>query len=216
MTTQIRTGRGQAPTVAAVHRRSLESVLAEVAVREAPHGIRIIGIDGRSGSGKSTLAAKLSEVSGAPVIEVDDFVSWNDCAGWWPRFEDEVLRPLLAGDAAHFRVRDWQGDEFGTSLNGYKTVPWAPLVIIEGVTCTRRSAAGLLTYRIWVQAPEDLRLGRGIQRDGESHRGLWQRWMREEATFFAEDGTQGRADLVVDGDPGVDHDANDHVVVIDG
>jgi len=188
-------------------------VLAEVAARDAPHGIRIIGIDGPSGSGKSTLAARLARLSGASVIETDDFVSWNDFAGWWPRFDREVLDRLMAGHAARYRVRDWANDEFGTALNGYKTVPWAPLVIVEGVTCTRAEATTRLAYRIWVEAPAELRLDRGVRRDGPSHRLLWEAWMREEAEFFTKDGTRHRADLVVEGAPSVAHDPEREVVL---
>ncbi len=89
-----------------------------------------------------------------------------------------------------------------------------PLVILEGVTCTRLAAAEHLTYRIWVEAPEDLRLYRGVRRDGESHRQLWVDWMREEQTFFADDGTRARADLRVDGQPRA-VDQQTEVVVLD-
>jgi cytidylate kinase len=54
-----------------------------------------------------------------------------------------------------------------------------------------------VTYRVWVEAPYDVRLARGIERDGESHRDLWLAWIAEEAAFFAADGTRERADLVL-------------------
>jgi len=108
----------------------LDDVLADVVQREAgTSGIRLVGVDGPSGSGKNTLAARLAARAHAPLIEIDDFVSWSDFAGWWPRFESQVLLPLTEGSDAHYQVRDWSNDEFGTSLDGWKTVPWAPLVI---------------------------------------------------------------------------------------
>jgi hypothetical protein len=55
---------------------------------------------------------------------MDDFISWVDIVGWWPRFEAQVLNPLLSGGDAHYQVRDWENDELGTSLNGWKTVEW--------------------------------------------------------------------------------------------
>lgn len=160
-------------------------------------GVRIVGVDGPSGGGKSTLAAPLAAMLEAPLIAVDDFVSWGDFAGWWPRFEDQVLQPLLRGQDAVYQRRDWTGDEFGTALGEWRTVPWAPVVIVEGVTSTRAAVQDLLACRIWVEAPADERLRRGIARDGESHRGLWERWMREEAAFFERDRTRERADFVV-------------------
>lgn len=193
---------------------ALDDVVADVARRPAAaSGIRLLGVDGPSGSGKSTFAARLAARSDAAVIQIDDFVSWSDFAGWWPRFDRQVLIPLLAGTDAHYQVRDWT-DEFGTSLNGWKTTAWAPLVIVEGVTCTRLAASARLAYRIWVEAPERVRLRRGLQRDGADHRDLWQNWMREEREFFVADGTRARADLRVDGHPDVMHDPQTQLVTL--
>lgn len=177
----------------------LEEVLREIRRRPAVAGIRLVGVDGPSGSGKSTFGRALAASAGAPVIEADDFVSWGDFSGWWPRFEEEVLDPLLNGRGAWYRVRDWARDEFGSSLRQEpKLVRWAPLVIIEGVTTTRRAVSDRLAYRVWVDAPREQRLRRGLTRDGEDHRDLWLRWQDAEDRFFSQDGTRIRADLVVD------------------
>jgi len=200
--------------------RGLESVLTEIWQRAGSGtGVRLVGIDGPSGSGKSTLASRLVALSRVPVITVDDFLSWtgdswSDVVGWWPRFEREVLVPLLSGCDAHYQVRDWVGDEFGSSLEGWKTVRWSPLIFLEGVTCTRRAVADRLTYRIWVEAPDDLRLARGLDRDGQSHRQLWLNWMEAERRFFAQDGTRDRADLRVNGNLNDPHDPYSDVVLL--
>jgi hypothetical protein len=164
-------------------------------------GTRIVGVDGPSASGKSSLTRRLLDRTDATVVEIDDFVSWTDFAGWWPRFDDQVLQPLLSGEDAHYQVRDWQNDPHGLSLGGWKTARWSPLVIFDGVTSTRQAVTDLLTYRIWVEAPADIRLARGIERDGESARHRWLAWMEEERAFFSRDGTRQRADLVVNGAP---------------
>jgi RecA/RadA recombinase len=196
--------------------RSLDDVLAEVMRRGGSGtGIRLIGVDGPSGSGKSTLARRLAARAQAPVVEIDDFVSWPDFAGWWPRFDRQVLTPLASGSDARYQVRDWANDEFGTSLDGWKTMAWAPLVILEGVTCTRLAATDRLTYRVWVEAAEDLRLRRGLERDGTDHRQLWLTWMDEERAFFAADATRARADLRVTGHPTVPHDPETELVTLD-
>lgn len=176
--------------------RIVDAVQASAPIR----GIRLVGVDGPSGSGKSTLAGLIADALGAPLIQIDGFVSWPDFAGWWPRFESQVLEPLLAGEAAHWQVRDWAGDEFGTSLGEWRNQPWAPIVVIEGVTCCRASASGALALAIWVEAPAEIRLERGIARDGDSHRHLWETWMAEEDEFFRADGTRHRADLIVSGE----------------
>jgi uridine kinase len=174
-------------------------IAAGVAQRDPINGIRIVGIDGPSGSGKSFLAARLSTLLAAPIIEIDDFVSWDCFAGWWPRFDTQVLTPLLAGRDATFQARDWS-DWYGSSLGEWKTQPWSPTIILEGVTCTRRETIGRIAHAIWVEAPASLRLARGLARDttfaGKEE--LWRRWMVEEDEFFAVDGARDRADIVVD------------------
>jgi uridine kinase len=174
---------------------------ARDAILDAPsvHGMRIVGIDGPSGAGKSTFALQLASLLDAPIIHIDDFVSWNDFAGWWPRFENQVLDPLLRGEPTRYQQRDWVSDEFGDSLGQWATVAWSPVILVEGVTCTRRDSIGKLAYAVWMEAPEEERLRRGIERDGESHRSLWRQWMEEESQFFAADHTRDRANLIVPG-----------------
>jgi uridine kinase len=171
------------------------------AVKQRPpvNGVRIVGVDGPSGSGKSFLAGQLSTLLEAPVIEIDDFGSWDCFAGWWPRFDERVLTPLLAGRDARYQARDWN-DWYGSSLGEWKTQRWAPTVILEGVTCTRRETVGRLAYAIWVEASLETRLARGLARDSDfpGKQDLWRRWMEEEDAFFTADGTRQRADIVVD------------------
>lgn len=172
--------------------------LVDDLLRGSTASTRLIAVDGPSGSGKSTLARPLAAHLGAPLVKIDDFVTWQHFGAWWPRFDAQVVRPLLAGRDARYQARDWAGDEFGDALGEWRSVPWAPVVVMEGVTSSRRAIADDLACRLWVEAPADLRLTRGLERDGESHRGLWERWMREEAAFFAADGARDRADAVID------------------
>lgn len=176
----------------------VDQIAAAVAAREPVNGIRIVGIDGPSGSGKSHLASSLSEALEAPIIAIDDFVSWESFAGWWPRFDTQVLTPLVNGEAAIYQARDWT-DWYGSALGEWKTQAWSPTVIIEGVTCTRRETIGRLAYAIWVEAPAPLRLARGLTRDSSfaGAEQLWHKWMAEEEYFFASDGTRDRADLII-------------------
>lgn len=176
-----------------------DQIAASVAERAPVNGIRIVGIDGRSGAGKSFLASRLSILLAAPIIEIDDFVSWGCFAGWWPRFDEQVLCPLLAGHDATYQARDWT-DWYGSTLGSWKTQRWSPTVVLEGVTCTRRDTIGRLAYAIWVEAPAEMRLARGMARDTHfpGKEDLWKQWMREEDEFFRADGTRQRADCIVD------------------
>ena len=184
------------------------SALAErIRTRRVAHATRVVAVDGPSGSGKSTFARRLArELGDAPIISTDDFVSWRDFAGWWPRMEEQALGPLLAGRPGHYQVRDWQNDELGEALDGWRTVPPAPVIVIDGVTSSRQAVRDRLAFAVWVDAPRDVRLMRGVQRDGEHRRDDWIDWMRREDEFFAADGTRERADLRVDGAPTLDHE----------
>jgi len=170
----------------------------EIITTSSVVGTRLIAIDGPAGSGKTTLAKAVASRFDAPVVEIDDFFCGNSLHSWWPRFETQVVAPLLRGEDALYQVRDWRGDEFGDGLRGEKRTRWAPVIVIEGVTSSHRALAASLACRIWVEAPPAQRLARGIARDGESHRELWRRYMAEEAVFFAEDRTRERADLILD------------------
>jgi uridine kinase len=177
----------------------IDRLVADI-VEDRPTVPRLIGVDGPSGSGKSTLAHRLlneltsTHKMAATLIQTDDFVSWSK-TNWWPRFESEVIEPLLQGRDAHYQIRDWQGDEFGTSFGPWKTSPAADTIVMEGITCTRRAASERLSFAIWVEAPYELRLRRGLERDGEDHRQLWIDTMREQDAFFAADDTRARADI---------------------
>jgi len=50
----------------------------------------------------------------APIIEIDDFVSWECFADWWPSFDAQVRTPLLSGQDATFKARKW-ADWYGSS-----------------------------------------------------------------------------------------------------
>jgi uridine kinase len=163
---------------------------------------RILGIDGPAGAGKSTLAAAVAVATGAPVIGIDDFLGWSDLdpssTTWWPRLETEVIAPFLAGQPVAYQRRDWYGDPEGLGLlpEPVRLDP-SPLLVLEGVSVTRRAISPRLALRVWVDAPEDIRLARGLERDGEAELDHWLRWQTMEQAFFLEDATRGRADLLV-------------------
>jgi MoxR-like ATPase len=159
--------------------------------------VRLVAVDGPAGSGKSTRAAQLARaLGGAPVIDLDDFFAWTDLDGWWPRFEAEVVTPLLAGRPAVWGVRDWAGDPHGSGTAGTRTAPPWPAVVLDGVSSSRAALAGRLALRVWVEAPREERLRRGLARDGEALRPEWEAWQAMEDAHFARDRTRDRADVV--------------------
>lgn len=156
---------------------------------------RLVCLDGPAGSGKTSLAEALVGLGPASLVHLDDLYD-----GWagLPRLADQLdalLLPLAAGEPGRYRRYDWANGRYA------ETVVVAPprLLVLEGVGSGSRAHAHLTTVLAWVQAPEDLRLARGLERDGPSLEPQWRRWMRDEAAHFAREGTAARADLVVDG-----------------
>jgi len=70
------------------------------------------------------------------------------------------------------------------------------LVAVDGC-----GGAGKTTFAfiVWVDAPRDIRLDRGIERDGAAAAGRWAVWMAAEDEYVARDKPIDRADLIVDG-----------------
>jgi hypothetical protein len=161
---------------------------------------RLVAIDGAAGSGKSTFARELSAALGdVPVVPMDDFLAWDDLTEFWPRFEREVLEPLVLGRSFRYQQRDWKNDRLGRGLGDFREVPFSETVIFEGVGSGRRALDARLSYLVWIEAAPALRLARGILRDGEGARALWEGFMPGEQAFHDAEGTRSRADLVVDG-----------------
>ncbi|MDN3358338.1 hypothetical protein [Actinomadura sp. DC4] len=156
--------------------------------------VRIVAVDGPSAAGKSTFASGLAKaLGGAPVVRSDDFpVPWDgDPLAWWPPLTSQVLEPLRAGRTARFRRYDWRRAAYAEAVE----VPPAPVVIVEGVGAARAPAA----FRIWVDAPYDVRRRRAAERGDDL--GDWERWAASEEGLFAADRTRDRIDLVIDGNP---------------
>jgi uridine kinase len=181
---------------------SFDELAREILARSCVHPVRLIAVDGGAGAGKSTFAARLASTLGAAIIQLDDFIAWDDLEHFWPRLEVQVLEPLFRGEDLHFQIRDWVGDVRGRGLLAERRyMPFSPIVVLEGVTSSRRALSSRLSYAVWIETPEALRLQRGLERDAEvpENRDMWAAWLVMEAAFLQADGAGARADLVVDG-----------------
>ncbi|MEM1256742.1 MAG: uridine kinase, partial [Cyanobacteria bacterium P01_H01_bin.21] len=77
------------------------------------------------------------------------------------------------------------------------------IVIVEGVFSSRDELAAKYDFRIWVDCPRQLRLKRGIERDGESYRDRWEQdWMPSEDQYVENHQPIDRADFVASGEAG--------------
>ena len=154
---------------------------------------RLICVDGPAGSGKTTLAAAVAERSGAPVVHMDDLYD-----GWdgLPRVDARLqglLRPLAEGRPGSYRRYDWHRARFAEQVE----VAPGDLFVLEGVGSGSRVVAGLVTVLVWVEAPYDVRMRRGLERDGDAFAPYWHAWADAEREHFALHGTRDRADLLL-------------------
>ena len=165
--------------------------LIDAAVERNGRELILVGIGGRGGAGKTTLARA---VPGAQVVSTDEF--WNGADFDIPRLEREVVTPLSEGRAGRFSSYDWVAKR----LRGSRTVEPEGIVVIEGVCALHSLLRDAYAVRVWVEAPADVRLARGIERDGEDARSTWvDVWMPSEDRYVERDDPISCAHLVIDG-----------------
>ncbi len=187
--------------------RRYESLVTELQQRPRQSASFLVAVDGCAGSGKTTFARKLQELDPAiGVIHIDDFYlpSANRPSNA-PTIAEEydiarlladVLIPLTQHQPAHYQRYDWVEDR----LAEYHSLPAGGIVVIEGVSALVPQLAPIYDYRVWVECPYDLRLTRGVTRDGEKVRNWWVNgWMPAEQRYIQVYSPAERAELKVDG-----------------
>ncbi len=114
----------------------------------------------------------------------------------WQRLREQVLQPLSNKETARYQRYDWPTD----SVAGWRTVPAHGVVLIEGCFSTREELRNFYDFRIWVHAPKEMRLSRGVERDGERARDRWvNKWMPEEERYAGDQEPWRFAHVVIDG-----------------
>jgi uridine kinase len=157
---------------------------------------RLICLDGPAASGKTTWAAGIAQLApGATVVHMDDlYRGWSGL----PEIDaqlDDLLGPLAEDRPGSYRRYDWVAGELAERV----VVDPAPLLVVEGVGCGAFRFADLVTVLVWIEAPEHLRMERGIARDGGAFAPHWEQWASDEAELFAREQTRERADVRIDG-----------------
>jgi uridine kinase len=157
---------------------------------------RLICVDGPAGSGKTTLAQELADLApAARVVHMDDLYPGWDGLPLVDAQLESLLRPLAAGQDGSYRRYDWHMGRFAETVS----MPPVDLLVVEGVGSGSSRIEDLVTVLVWVQAPYDTRMRRGIERDGDAFAPHWEAWARAEDNLFARERTAERADLAVDG-----------------
>ena len=156
---------------------------------------RLVCVDGPAGSGKTTLAAALADaVPGTVVVHTDEMLEgWRGLPGLAGSVA-ALLRPLASGRPGCWTRWDWYADGWAER----REVPPAPLLVLEGTGSWSPLVADLVTVLVWVEAPSQVRLDRGMARDGEQMRPQWEQFRLDEDDLHRRLRTRDHADLVVD------------------
>jgi energy-coupling factor transporter ATP-binding protein EcfA2 len=165
---------------------------------------RLVCVDGPAGSGKTTFAARLAGALGrdAVVVHLDDLYAGWTITGAVARLRAGVLRPVSEGCSGAFHGYEWDRRSFSSTVTA---VPPAPVLVVDGCGSGARSLDPWRSLLAWVEAPQPLRIQRGLGRDGADLETAWLDWQATEAAEFAREDTRARADVRVDGaGPGAD------------
>jgi uridine kinase len=159
----------------------------------------LIAVDGLRGAGKTTFTRALSALDpGLDVLQMDEFVlpeaesEVSDGRGPmdWRRLRSQVLLPLSRDQPARYQ----RYDPALAALGEWRLVPVGGIVIIEGLYSCLKALAMFYDFRIWVDAPGEVRL----KRCPGSH--------EAEETYLAGQGPAAAAHLRVDGSGREPHD----------
>jgi uridine kinase len=169
---------------------------ARTAAPPHPMRTRAIAIDGCGGAGKSTLAQRVAAaLDRAQVVPTDDFARPENPVDWWPEVVECVLEPLHANAPGRYLRYDW----LTRSASEWVEVWPADYVLLEGVSASRHAFRPYLSLTVWVETPRDIRLRRGLARDGPEARDQWLAWMAREDAYVTREQPRQQANLIVSG-----------------
>lgn len=163
-------------------------------------GTRLLCIDGPAGSGKTTLASHVeselrSRGVGVETLHMDDlYEGWAGLdASLEQRVLDQVLHPLARSEPGCWQRYDWYAGRFAEWIELL-----APdVLIVEGCGSGAVAYAEHRSLLVWLEAPQELRLRRGVERDGSEVLPHWRAWMDLERAHFALNSTKESADIVL-------------------
>ena len=170
----------------------------------------LVAIDGFGGSGKSTLAEYIvSKYGSGQIIHMDDFYKPSDKRLQLEmskkesgedydikRLSNEIIIPIINRIEAKYQRYDWNMDK----LSEWNTVKPSGLIIVEGVYSISNQLSNNYDLKIFVECNRELRLKRGLERDGQEALEFWKQWMIGEDKYLQEQNPRNRADFIISGE----------------
>lgn len=170
----------------------------------------LVAIDGCGGSGKSTLAEQIvSRNVGGQIIHMDDFYKPSNERSQLEirekesgadydimRLKQNIIIPIMNGLEARYQRYDWEVDK----LAEWHTIEPNGLIIVEGVYSLSDQLHNLFDIKIFVECNRELRLKRGLERDGDNALDFWKNWMIGEDKYLQEQKPGDRSDFIISGE----------------
>lgn len=154
------------------------------AIAAAP-ATAVVLIDGPSGAGKSTLAddlvASWPGTRAPQLVRLDDiYPGWNGLDAGARQVTESLLAPRLAGEPAAWQRWDWTTH---TQAEWHQVDAGQPL-IVEGCGTLARANTPLSDIRIWLDADDQTRKTRALERDGGAFDAFWDQWQAEWEEYY--------------------------------
>jgi uridine kinase len=89
--------------------------------------------------------------------------------------------PFNENRVIKYQRYDWPSD----ILKDWVIIPESSNIIVEGVFSGRKELTPYYNLKIWIDCPDDIRLKRGVERDGLQIKEYWQNvWMKQEKEYY--------------------------------
>lgn len=173
------------------------------------HAQRIVAIDGGGGAGKTTFAKGLHQaMPNSYILTIDAFyrppqlrtpvltTNGTNHDFDWDRFRASVLEAVKNNQPVSYQRYDVKTGQLSADEIH---VPRNETIIVEGVWSLQTAFTPYYDYCVWLEAPAPVRLQRGVLRDGEKMRQVWEEeFIPIDERYREVQSPQLRADCVVD------------------